>query len=97
MGSKLVPAWDTRTGEKRTVPEKWFDFEEMSANLSRTDPGIPHIAPAGADSVTHPDARDYDEAPADKPRRFARGGPNSAPKDSTTGDNTDPSPSGGDN
>lgn len=97
MGSKLVPAWDTRTGEKRMVPEKWFEHDDMCANLSRTDPGIPFTAPDGVHGVSHPDARDYAEAPADKPRRFAKGGPISAPKDSTNGENTDPSPSGGDN
>lgn len=57
--SKLVTAWDTRTGKVRQVPENWFDHEEMSTNLSRTDPKIPVVAPEGVNQVTRPDDRDY--------------------------------------
>lgn len=87
MASKLVPAWDTRTGKKRLVPENWFDHDEMSANLTRTDPKIPNLAPDGVNAVTRPDDRDFDE-PATKPRS------KTAAKDSNPGDTTNTPPAG---
>jgi len=56
---KLITAWDTRTGKERRVPEHWFDHEDLSANLTRTDPGIPQVAPDGVNQAPGPDARDY--------------------------------------
>lgn len=57
--SKLVNAWDTRTGKPRQVPVHWFDHEDLSANLTRTDPKIPQVAPEGVNQVARPDDRDY--------------------------------------
>lgn len=57
--SKLVNAWDARTGKPRQVPVHWFDHEDLSAGLTRTDPQIPQVAPKGVNQVAHPDDRDY--------------------------------------
>jgi len=57
--SKLVTAWDTRTGKERRVPENWFDHEEMSSNLTRTKPNVLHVAPPGVNQVSRPDDRDF--------------------------------------
>lgn len=59
MAPRLVTAYDTRTGEKRTVPANWFDIPEASINLSLTDPGIPPVIPEGHNSPTRPDDRDF--------------------------------------
>lgn len=59
MAPRLVTAYDTRTGEKRNVPENWFDHEELSEGLSRTDPGILRRPPEGHDSPVRPDDADY--------------------------------------
>lgn len=76
MPAQLVVAYDTRTGQRRLVPENWFDHESMSANLTRekptgvtprvdpNDPDAPNVAPSDAKP-----AGDADQPPSTGGRR----------------------------